>query len=97
MTEVRLDGRLYCQMYRRKYKVAAVPPGSHTISVVLAPNDCNSVLPGGCISFEALPNQAYYLEIKIHLFSDISTVGPHLTLRTEEEAVRDLKGLRPIW
>lgn len=95
---VSVDERVIANLRKGGYTSTVLQPGLHTVSVNPAPD--GSLLrpeqrPVRTFSFDALPDTAYYLKIRIR--SGWGALDPELTLHSAEDAMPVIKKLRPTW
>jgi len=94
-----IDGEVVAELRKGGYIARVFQPGFHTVSVNPDPNP-NSWLnpeqrPVRRFSFDALPDTAYYLEVRVKY--GWGALDPELTIRPAEDAMPVLKELKPTW
>jgi len=94
---VSVDGRLVAELRKGGYIEKFLQSGLHTVSVDPDPNTNRRqwARPIRSFSFDALPDKAYYLKVRVKW--GMGKLDPELTICPAEVAVPVLKDLKPTW
>jgi hypothetical protein len=96
---VSVDEKAVAELRKGEYISTVLLPGFHVVSVNPDPNPTSLLRPEQrpvrAFSFDALPNTAYYLKIRVRW--GWGALEPELTIYHAEEAVPVIKELRATW
>lgn len=94
-----IDGEVVAELRKGGYIARVFQPGFHTVSVNPDTNPTSYLEPEERpvrrFSFDALPDTAYYLEVRVKY--GWGALDPELTIRPAEDAMPVLKELKPTW
>ncbi len=96
---ISVDEKAVAELRKGEYISTVLQPGFHVVSVNPDPNPTSPLRPEQrpvrTFSFDALPNTAYYLKIRVRW--GLGALDPELTIYPAEDAVPVIKELRPTW
>lgn len=96
---VSIDGEVVAELHKGGYIARVLKPGFHTVSVNPDPNPASFLKPTErpirMFSFDALPDTAYYLKVRIRY--GFGALDPELMILSTENAIPVLKELKPTW
>lgn len=96
---VSIDGEVVAELRKGGYIARVLKPGFHTVSVNPDPNPISFLKPRErpirMFSFDALPDTAYYLKVRIRY--GFGALDPELMILPTENAIPVLKELKPTW
>jgi len=96
---VSIDGEVVAELHKGGYLARVLQPGLHTVSVNPEPHYTSFLKPEEkpvrMISFDALPDKAYYLKVRVRY--GWGALDPELTILPAEDAMPILKELKPTW